>query len=238
MTPSHRLHLACASLAVALTVTTAQAGTFGLSADPMALGWDRGDLNSGFAVWDTFPFVNGPMGPAATFTDATPNSGSGLTSPLLDQTTSGPLWTGGGDRIYSFGSSPVWTITASSLFTVKGFVLQMKQYQDPGVALSLLYAPTLNGIVADYVSTTTFTEGDNTNSVTTWWWGASLASQSFTDVTLQIADQSANHYSVDAISIDAGTVSVVPEPTMIPLLGGAGLFFLMRRRRGAATLTA
>lgn len=204
----------------------------------MGSAWDRGDANTGFSLWDNFAFTMGPMGPAGTFSNDAPDSSSGLTSPLLSQSSDGPLWISPGDRIYSFGSSPVWSINAQTLFSVKGFILQMKQFRDPGIALEVFYAPTLNGIPADFALTTTFTEGPETQSVTTWYWGASLAATNITNIDLQIADQGASHYSVDAISIDAGTVAVVPEPTVIPLLGGAGLFFLMRRRRGTASSAA
>ena len=228
---------ALAALA-ALASTSAHATTAGLSVDPMGSGWDRGDLNTGYAIWDTFPNVGpGPFGPGslAVFADDAADSGSGLTSPLLDQTTAGAARTGGGDRIYSFGTATSWTIDASTAFTVKGFTLQMKQFQDPGTALELVYAPTLNGLAADYVTTNTFLEGADTNSVTTWWWGSSLDAFSYTNLTVQIDSLVSGHHSVDAIAIDAGPVSVVPEPSAATLLGGTALLGLLRRRRGLAS---
>lgn len=223
---------------VALASATAHATTFGLSVDPMGLGWDRGDLNTGYAIWDTFPNVGaGPFGPGSlgTFSNDAPDGGAGLTSPLLDQGTAGAARTGSGDRIYSFGTVPSWTIDASTAFTVKGFTLQMKQFQDPGTALELVYAPTLNGLTADYVTTNTFLEGADTNSVTTWWWGSSLDAFSYTNLTVQIDALAPGHHSVDAIAIDAGPVSVVPEPSAAALLGGTALLGLLRRRRGTTT---
>lgn len=65
----------------------------------MGSGWDRGDLNSGYAIWDTFPNVgSGPFGPGSlgTFADDAPDSDLGLTSPLLDQAAAGPARTGSG----------------------------------------------------------------------------------------------------------------------------------------------
>lgn len=226
------------SLGCLAALTTAHASTFGLSVDPMGSGWDRGDLNSGYAIWDTFPNVgSGPFGPGSlgTFADDAPDSDLGLTSPLLDQVTAGPARTGSGERIYSFGTAPSWTIDTSTAFAVKGFVLQMKQFQDPGTGLDLIYAPTLNGLAADYVTTNTFLEGADTNSVTTWWWGGSLNAFSYTNLTVQIDALVSGHHSVDAIAIDAGPVSVVPEPSAAALLGGTALLGLLRRRRSVTT---
>ena len=111
----------------------------------------------------------------------------------------------------------------------------MKQFQDPGTALELVYAPTLSGLAADYVTTNTFLEGSDTNSVTTWWLGSSLNAFSATNLTVQTDVAISGHHSVDALAIDAGPVAVVPETRATAFLGGTALFGLLRRRRGMTT---
>lgn len=234
--------------AIAATLATAAhtvtATPLGVSTDPMGSAWDRGDANTAFGIWDTFS--------SYSFTNLAANSGSGFSTLGLTQSVtltgnpgtdqgagvydsfSGFSGTAGDDLIYNGNRNTDFSIDGSTAFAIKGFTLQVKQAvtQD---SLGGIVTPTLNGIAADGFFTNSGT-GDSTGSpgdysVTTWYWGDSLAATSITSFTLDVTPTS-TRTAFDGFIIDAGPVAAVPEPGTIALLAiaGVGSILLCRRR--------
>jgi hypothetical protein len=211
-------------VAAALLVITApsQATLIGYNTDPGGSAWDRGDANTGFAIYDSFP--------SATFFNDVPDSSFGITTPELDQSLTivppGGL-TGGGDRIYFHSSATSWLLTGSTPFAIKTAILQMKQHQ--GSTFDTLFSPTLNGIAADSVSKVNFTEGANNQSVTSWVWTTSLDSVSIANFSFAFGSGPNSFASFDGVQVD---VAAVPEPAGAALIiGGVAMLSLWRRFR-------
>src|SRR5262245_10745897 len=113
----------------------AQATPLGFSTDPAGAAWDRGDANTGLAVYDSFP--------SFTSTDDGPASFVGFTSTLLGQsnTLTGSAMTDQGAGVYdnvttavvgtdvllTGGRAATFTATIDAPFTIKQFILQIKR---------------------------------------------------------------------------------------------------------------
>jgi hypothetical protein len=230
-----------------LLASAAHATSLGISSDPMGAAWDRGDADTAFGSWDTFS--------SYSFSNLAANSGGGFTilglnqsitttgNPGADQgagiynTFSGFSGTPGTDLIYNGARNTNFSVTGTTPFAIKGFTLQVKQAVTQA-SLGGLVLPTLNGIAADGFTTDSGT-GDTTSStgdysVTTWYWGDSLAATTITDFTVAIAPTS-TRTAFDGFVVDAGPVAAVPEPGTIALLtlAATGGLLLLRRRRAS-----
>ena len=245
-----RWPLACA--AFHLACATARATSLGLSTDPIGSAWDRLDPNSGFAIWDQFQ--------SASFTNAGADSGSGITSAALSQPTTftnfaqgagtynavpgpGVLAATPGDILFPGGNTVNFTITGQVSFTIYGLSLQIKRAGSTGtLADANGFSPTLSidggpAVAPDQISTTSG-NGDSTStggtwSVTTWYWGASLAGDANTgsDTFALSFSKSGSQRTLDGMAVDVGNAAVVPEPSALLLAGGASALLALRRRR-------
>lgn len=240
--------------AFVVSVISAHATSTGLSTDPMGTAWDRLNANTGFAIWDTFP--------STSYSNDAPDSASAIIAPvasqsstftnfaqgagLYDVATSTPA-TGTGDVLFPGGNTVTFALGGSVSFMIYGVVLQIKR---PGSTGTLAdaggFAPTLSingapGISADQISLTSGS-GDTSStagtwSVTTWYWGASLAALPDTGSTAFSVNfsKTGSQRLVDGFSIDVGNTAVVPEPTACGLLiGGLGMVTGLRRPRRTA----
>jgi hypothetical protein len=183
-------------------------------------------INSGssYAFWDTFP--------SASFTGDAPDTSANLTSSGLTL-ASGGLRTGSGDRIYDFGSVTTWTASGEASFNIGYFELQVKNYQFTTASLTTIFAPTLNGLAFDQVSTSYVTEGANTQEIVTWSWSTSLAGVAPTsNFSTVFGENPGNHISIDGVAVRAADVAPVPEPsTGLLALGATAIAACGRRRR-------
>lgn len=237
--------------AFAVSVISAHATSTGLSTDPMGTAWDRLNANTGFAIWDTFP--------STSYTNDAPNSASAIIAPvasqssaftnfaqgagLYDVATSTPA-TGTGDVLFPGGNTVTFALGGSVSFTIYGVVLQIKRPGSTGtLADASGFAPTLSingapGIAADQISLTSGS-GDTSGtagtwSVTTWYWGASLAALPDTGSSAFSINfnKTGSQRLIDGFSVDVGNTAVVPEPTACRLLiGGLGVAAGLRRSR-------
>ncbi|MEM6884353.1 MAG: PEP-CTERM sorting domain-containing protein [Verrucomicrobiota bacterium] len=216
-----------AALAVTLLALPAHATLVGYNTDPAGAFWDRGDADSGYAIFDTFT--------TPQFFNQTADSSFGTTTAFLSQSIpfgtepSNPSGvTGGGDRIYLHQEVTSWTMTGTTTFGIESFVLQIKQFQGGGLFSTL--APTLNGLAYDNRHTYSFTEGADTNFVHQYAWDNLTASTNF---TISFGAGPFSFASVDGVSADfSASADTVPEPsTALLLLGGLAALFGLRRRK-------
>jgi hypothetical protein len=238
-----------------LAVRTASATSLGFNTDPADSAWDRLQAGTGFAFWDSFPSM--------TYTGLAPTVGNtfGITSAVASQTNSNFGVTNqgvglynvlqstpapgniNGDIFFAGGNAASFALGGSVSFTIYGVVLQVKRPSSTGtLADASGFTPTLiidggASIPADgnyFVSGSGDTSSDaGTYSVTTWYWGASLASLANTgNSTFSVNfGRSPLQRGIDGFSVDVGSTAVVPEPsTAVSLLGGLGLLVTLRRR--------
>lgn len=248
MTFSTNLNIRPLILAGSFVVSSAYATVTGFNTDPGGALWNRGDANTGFAVWDTFPTWQ--------FADALPSSNFGITlpgfsqlnpllltgagaglfnvlqgTPVPDNTTA----TGGtnpgtnGDVMLGGGNNLSFVFEGEVSFTIRGIVLQVKRPGSTGTMVGH-YSPVLSinggpGIPFDGSSLSSGT-GDTSSdapgnySVTSYFWNTSLASlsQEATNTFAIIAGNSETHRGVDGFELDVSSTTVVPEPTAVMTL--------------------
>ncbi len=229
-------------LALAASVTlgmasAAQATPLGLNTNPA--GWNRGDADTAYAVWDTFDSFepsNAGAGNTAGFssvalTQSTPLAapgpipwqGEGVYDHLDDRTA-------GDDLIYTGGRGAAFSLVADTSFEIGSVYLQVKRSGSTSDDFETTVFPTLNGISADSFATTVGSGDTNSDegnyTVTTWSWSNSLVAEGITNLTL--AFNVPTHRGVDAIVIDT---AAVPEPASLGLLAVGGLLALRRRRQ-------
>lgn len=238
-------------------LVSAHATPLGFSADPALDSWNRGDANTGFMFYDTFPSL--------TFANAT-GTVSGINNAVFSQTLDVTAGTAGAGlynvypnpatltdtngEVYFGGGAPVlFTLSGEVSFTIRGLVFQIKRpASQAGVdSGTVIVAPKLsiNGgplISADYTSVASG-NGDTTSaapgnySVTSYYWGAALAGlvEGGTNAFALTIDQGVVQRGFDGMSLDVGSVSVVPEPASATLIAsGLGLLLARRRRKLAA----
>lgn len=199
----------------------------------------------GYAYWETFASSTGSG--VVTITDFGPTSFDSTDfSASLSASMSGST-PGGGDRIYSgvMASSNPFNLTidvvANSAFDT--FTLQLKATGP----LQNVAAEDNIGPAGDHFSVTAdagwgaFTQTYLGYSVETagtfyiyaWTWtGLGIEASDTFEIGIT---SDAGHVSLDAIRIDAGTVSAVPEPASFAALAGFGALgaAALRRRRRA-----
>lgn len=170
-------NLFAAFAALALGSASTHATDTGMRNGPLGGFWERGDANTAYAVWDTFPTDNFPVVPvfSSTFpagyettygliSNDAPDSSFGITSPEMDQTTAFtqpgqgvnlydvvPAGVSGGtlgdDVLLSGGNAVNFTFSGTVSFTIYGLTLQIKR---PG---------NLAGLAADFSPTLTINGG-------------------------------------------------------------------------------
>ncbi len=245
---------------VVFTSIAAHATPLGLSTDPAGASWDRNDANTGFALWDAFPNPSSPGNARIDFTNDGPDSSFGISTPLLSQPTAATVLVQGvgmydvvqgtpstgttGDVLFGGNNTVNFTLNGSALFPIHGVILQVKRagstggfgagYFDP--RLTITGGTGVTSIAADAVVTTsgsgdTSSDG-GTYSVTSFYWGASLAAVTGNSTFTINIDKTAFQRSLDAFALDVGSTTVVPEPaTGALLIAGICLSAGMRRRR-------
>jgi hypothetical protein len=227
----------------------AQATTIGINIDPAGTAWDRGEVGTAFAQWDTFS--------STTFMNDAAGSSFGVVLPELDQSgvfevtnqgaglynvLSSQAAVANGDVIFAGSNAVNFTLTGSTDFAVKGLTLQIKRPSSTG-GLAANFSPTITfagGSATAFDSVfTTSGSGDTSSdsgawSVTTWYWSESLASNAVAgDFVVSFANAGLSR-GIDTIALDAGSVApqAVPEPaTWASLAGGLAFLLVVNRRR-------
>ncbi len=224
----------------AALTSLAHATSLGVSTNPMGAAWDRGDANTAFGVWDSFPnftFAGDSPDSSAGFTTLGLSQSNTLTgNPGLDQgagiystlITSVP----GSDQLFSGGRNSTFAMTGSTPFSIKGLTLQIKRTLSQSDFSEI--SPTINGIASDGFSSVSGS-GDTTSnagdySVTTFYWGESLAGTDITSFTINISPTFTQR-AYDGFTLDAGSVAAVPEPATVALLAISAVASLFLRRR-------
>ncbi|HEY8899430.1 MAG TPA: hypothetical protein VIM61_03400 [Chthoniobacterales bacterium] len=189
---------------LSLTATT-QATMLGISDIPAESAWNRGDVGTAYATWDSFSNVDFTSTPAPagtmTFSNLAPGESSGTTSATLAQSVAQTNNFAQGAGVYDFvggmtgntygtdvflngGNNVTFTINATLNFTAYGVILQIKRAGSTAtLADANGFTPILTinstAVGADGFYTTTGSGDTNstagTYSVTTWYWDASLA---------------------------------------------------------------
>lgn len=218
--------------ALALGDAGAHATLNGYNVDPGGLDWDRGDANTGYAVFDLFT--------AWQFNPTAAATGFGITAPVwsqanayLDPGAGGGLYDkqtsvpasgndvaspGGtnpginGDVLFG-GANPLnFTLEGTVSFGIRGVVLQMKRPGSTGTwadANGVVPTISINGgapIRFDSFSTSTIT-GDTssdtgTSAVTSFYWNTSLAG---------LTEGAVNSYAISIVKGTAGVFGTGPN---------------------------
>lgn len=231
-------YLSAAFITLAFTAQALNATVLGINTDPSGL---RGEEDTAYAIWDTFQsydFVNDLADSSGGFTSVSLTQTNTLTGIFGTDQGAGVYsnvgtQAAGDDALYTGGRGATFTLNATTSFVVSGFYLQIKRIQSEDSFIGGII-PTLNGFAFDSVSAVSGIGDTNSNapgawSVTTYYWGDSLAGQNLTNLTLSF--NGPTHRGIDGIVIDA-----VPEPSTWALLGfGAiGAFIYARRARRLA----
>lgn len=264
MTFSTILNIRPLILAGSFVVSSAYATVTGFNTDPGGALWNRGDANTGFAVWDRFPTWQ--------FADAVPSSTFGITLPGFSQLS--PFLTGAaggglynvlgaagnpgqpvpdndgtnpgtnGDIVLGGGNNLSFAFEGEVSFTIRGIVLQIKRPGSTGTMVGH-YTPVLSinggpGIPFDGSSLSSGT-GDTaseagTYAVTSYFWNSSLESlsQEATNSFIITASAAGTHRGVDGFELDVSSTTVVPEPTSVITLLAGFGALGLLRRRKAA----
>jgi hypothetical protein len=243
-----------------LTTGASNATSIGMSADPMGSAWDRLDPGTGYATWDTFA--------STMFSGELPGSTSGIASPGLSQGSAFSVFNQGaglynsvpipgttpsvpndGDILFPGGNTVSFTISGSVSFQIGGLALEIKRAGSTGgLADASGFTPMLsiNGgapIPAAGFDVQSGT-GDTTSaagtwSVTTWYWGAALASipDAGTNTFALTFSKTGSQRTLDGMSIDIGQTALVPEPSsgLLAVFGLSPLAMLWRRRKSSGT---
>jgi len=156
-----RKHTLLVTAAVLALAGSAHATPLGLNTDPGSSGWNRGDANSAYAVFDNysaFSFSNVTTG-FATGGFATISWGQATTlsgNPGIDQGagvyTNVSDNTPGTDVLYAGNRPPVFSIDGATSFTAYGVAIQVKRAMST-VSLSGELVITLNGLTPDSFQT-------------------------------------------------------------------------------------
>lgn len=232
----------------------ADATPLGFNADPASPGFHRGDANTGYAVWDTFP--------SFTYGGDAPDLGGGLTSPTLGQSGAFTVNQGGGlynvftsvptpagqagDVFFGGGNAVAFSAAGSVSFTIRGVVLQIKRPGSVGtLADASGFSPTLvvNGgtPIAPDANGAVSGSGDTSSdagvySVTSWYWNTSLANLPDAGASTFSVNfgRAASQRGVDGIVLDVGNAAAAPEPGAVALLLLAGGALVVGQRRSRA----
>jgi hypothetical protein len=225
-----KIHALLATTSLLAITSLAHATGNGLNTDPLGAGWNRGDANSGYMQWDSFPtFV---------ISDDAPDASFGVGTPLLDQSSASgnPMFGAGlytvlqgtptpsnGDVIFQGNSTLLFTLTGSTTFAIQKLTLQMKRPGNVG-GLAANFLPTISidggaPIAFNGTPSTITGSGDGSSdsgnySVTTWTWDASIASNTTAGtLTINIPSNGNITRGIDFIAADFGGVTPVPEPS-------------------------
>jgi hypothetical protein len=150
----------------------------------------------------------------------------------------------GGDVFFGGGNAVNFTISTGLDFTAYGITLQIKRSSSTaGLADAAGFSPilTINGLtISHYDEQNVVSSPSPAYSVTTYYWGASLAGLTNTgtsNISVAISNP-ASQRLIDGFALDAGPVAAVPEPSSgLLVICALGALALVRRHRKTETLS-
>ncbi len=228
MKMERRIGIGLMCLVVVLVAARVEATQVGYQTD--FFDWERGDVGTGFAVWDTFTTTQ-------FFNQAGDSSGGTLATGFLTQsqpTVSPAGIFGGGDRVYIHTDFTLWGIDLTSSAATQSVVLQIKEFTNntlEGVLNPVLNdnQNSLNGI-AFSGTTTALVNESTTNYIHKFVW-ENLTPTS--DLQLSFNAGPFAFSSIDGTAVDfSNNPSAVPEPSsaLLLLLGLASAVCSRRKR--------